>query len=62
MKIINGEKRGRPGRWLLDFTDQDGKRRWETYATQKEAKAALGKRLEQLRKGTYRAPTEIPTP
>jgi hypothetical protein len=61
MKIINGERRGRPGRWLLDFYDQDGKRRWETYETQREAKTALSKRLEELRKGTYRAPTEIPT-
>ncbi len=61
MKIINGEKRGRPGRWLLDFTDQDGKRRWETYRTKGEAKRALSKRLEQLRKGTYRPAAEIPT-
>src|SRR5262249_38211446 len=35
--------------------------RWETYRTQKEAKVALGKRLEELRKGTYHAPTEMPT-
>lgn len=61
MKVINGEKRGRPGRWLLDFTDQNGKRRWETFPTQKEAKAALSRRLEELRKGIYHAPTEMPT-
>jgi hypothetical protein len=33
MKIVNGEKRGRPARWLLDFYGPDGKRRWETYKT-----------------------------
>src|SRR5262245_17267211 len=60
-KIVKGETRGRPGRWLLDFYGQDGKRRWETYETQKAAKAALAKRLEELRKGTYRAPAEMPT-
>jgi integrase len=61
MKIVNGEKRGRPGRWLVDFYDQDGKRRIETYETQKAAKVALSRRLEELRKGTYRAPAEMPT-
>jgi hypothetical protein len=40
MKVVNGEARGRPGRWLLDFYDQDGKRRWETCPTQKAAPPA----------------------
>jgi integrase len=61
MKIIKGETRGRPGRWLLDFRDETGKRRWETFRTQKAAKDALSLRLEQLRKGTYHAPAEVPT-
>jgi len=60
-KIVKGETRGRPGKWILDFYGQDGKRHWETYDTQKEAKRELGKRLEEVRKGTYRPPTEMPT-
>jgi hypothetical protein len=36
-KIVKGETRGRPGKWILDFYGQDGKRHWETYDTQKEA-------------------------
>jgi hypothetical protein len=61
MKIVNGEKRGRPGRWLLDFYDQDGKRHWETFDTQKEAKSALADRLDQVKRGAYRAPDKVPT-
>jgi hypothetical protein len=61
VKIVNGDKRGRPGRWLLDFYDQDGKRRRETYATQKEAKAALADRAKEVKESTYRAPAEVPT-
>jgi hypothetical protein len=61
MKIVKGDTRGRAGKWMLDFYDQGGKRRRETYATQKAAKAALAFRLEQLREGTYHAPAEIPT-
>ncbi len=61
MKIINGEKRGRPGRWLLDFYDQDGKRRWETYPTRKAAKDALADRAKDAKTATYRAPAELPT-
>lgn len=61
MKIVNGNDRGRPGRWLVDFYDHDGKRRIETHETQKGAKAARDVRLEQLRKGMYHAPDEIPT-
>ena len=61
MKIVNGKDRGRPGRWLVDFYNRDGKRRRETYDTQKAAKDARAVRLEQLRKGTYHAPAEIPT-
>lgn len=60
-KIVKGETRGRPGKWILDFRSQDGKRHWETYDTQKEAKQELGKRLEEVRKGTYRAPADVPT-
>jgi integrase len=61
VKIVNGDKRGRPGRWLLDFYDQEGKRRRETYETQKEAKAALADRAKEVKESTYRAPAELPT-
>jgi len=53
--------RKRRGKWVLDFYDQDGKRRWETYEAQKAAKDALRKRLEELHRGTYHAPAELPT-
>jgi hypothetical protein len=61
MKLINGEKRGRPGRWMLDFYDQDGNRRRETYDTQKEAKSAMADRLGEVKTSSYRAPAELPT-
>src|SRR5262245_24768748 len=60
MKIVNGEKRGRPGRWLLDFYDQAGKRRWETFPTQKAAKAAMADRMGEVKAASYRAPAELP--
>ena len=44
----------------VDFYDQDGKRRRETYDSQKAAKAEMGKRLERIRKRTYRAQADIP--
>jgi hypothetical protein len=37
VKIINGEKRGRPGKWLLDFYDHEGRRRRETFDTYRAA-------------------------
>jgi len=51
----------RRGRWVVDFRDADGKRRWESYRTREEADDALSKRVQQLTKGTYRAPDQIPT-
>jgi integrase len=53
--------RRRRDRWFVDFRDRDGKRRWETYDTRKEADDALSKRLQQLKRGTCRAPAELPT-
>jgi integrase len=51
----------RRGRWVVDFRDDDGKRRWESYRTRDEADTALEKRLGELRQGTYRPPAETPT-
>jgi len=51
----------RRGRWVVDFRDQEGVRRWESYRTRDEAKAALERRLGQVRKSTYTSPTQLPT-
>ena len=61
MKIINGEKRGRPGRWMIDYYDQRGVRHNETFPTQKAAKAAMVDRLGQVKRGSYRAASEVPS-
>ncbi len=52
--------RKRRGKWVVDFRDNKGKRRWETHETRKAADDALSKRVGQLRKGSYKAPSEIP--
>lgn len=51
----------RRNRWVVDFRDQDGNRRWETYRTRDEANTALSKLVPALRQGTYRPPAELPT-
>ena len=53
--------RRRRGRWVVDFRDQDGNRRWETFETRKQADNALSERVKQLKRGTYHAPAELPT-
>lgn len=52
--------RKRRGRWVLDFRDQNGARRWESFRTRDEAKVALEQRLKQVRQGSYSAPSQIP--
>jgi hypothetical protein len=52
--------RKRRGRYVVDFRDDDGRRRWETYDTRKEADAALSKRVKELHTGTYKPPKDIP--
>lgn len=51
----------RRNRWVVDFRDQQGVRRWESFRTRDEAKAALERRLGQVRKSTYTSPTQLPT-
>jgi integrase len=51
----------RRGKWVLDFRDNTGRRRWETYETRKEADDALAVRVRELRRGTYCPPAQIPT-
>ncbi len=52
--------RKRRGKWVVDFRDHEGRRRWETYNTRKEADDALSKRVGQLNRGSYRSPAQIP--
>ncbi|MEO6026652.1 MAG: site-specific integrase [Candidatus Binatia bacterium] len=60
-KVVDGKKRGRPGRWLVDFYDQNGKRRWETYPTKERALARQGELEDQVERKTYLAPNARPT-
>ncbi len=46
----------RRGKWVLDFRDRQGRRRWESFDTRKEADLALSERLQQLKRGNYVAP------
>jgi integrase len=46
-KIIPGEQRGRPGRFIVDYQDGAGRRRWKTCASMRAAKAALAKALQE---------------
>jgi integrase len=50
----------RRGRWVVDFRDQDGARRWQSYKTRDEADTALSKLTPAVREGTYRPPAELP--
>lgn len=37
--IVRGEKRGRPGKWIVDYYYKPGKRTWKTFNTEEQAKA-----------------------
>lgn len=55
--------RYRRGRWVVDFYDQDGKRRWETLPKgtyRKTANETLGEMERKVRQGTYTPPKELP--
>jgi len=60
-KVIDGKKRGRPGRWLVDFYDQHGKRRWETYPTKEQALARQAALEGEVARKTYLPPHARPT-
>ncbi len=54
----------RRGKYVLDFYDQCGKRRWITLpdgTTKKEAKEALSEIEKQVKHGTYMPVREVPT-
>src|SRR6184192_89968 len=38
-KLVRGEKRGRPGKWLVDWRDHAGIRHNKTFDTKREAEA-----------------------
>lgn len=48
-------------KWEMNFRDQNGKRRYETYDTKREARDAEAQRRMEVREGTYRAPTDLPS-
>jgi hypothetical protein len=45
--IVNGNERGRPGKWIVDYHDANGVRRWATFRTRAAAKKKLGLVLTQ---------------
>ena len=56
--------RKRRGRWVIDFYDQHGKRRWKTLkegTTKKAARVELRAIEDEVSKGTYLPMKEIPT-
>ncbi len=58
-KVVKPRRHG--NRWRISYQDADGKRRLETFATQKEAKAALHRRnaeSEAIRTGAAPRPPE----
>jgi len=53
----------RRGKWVLDYYDQHGIRRWETtQGNKKEAEVLLAHRLLEIGKGNYLSPTERKIP
>jgi integrase len=50
-KIVKGEERGRPGKWIVDYRDASGKRKWITVDTQAQAKEELRKVLTDTSTG-----------
>jgi len=53
----------RRNRWVIDFYDNQGKRRWQTLpkgATKAKAKEAMRENEDQLSKGIYLPDKKIP--
>jgi integrase len=44
-KIVKGEDRGRPGKWIVDYRDAGNSRRWKTCDSKSEAQIELSKIL-----------------
>lgn len=55
--------RFRRGRWIIDFYDQDGKRRWHTMprgSTRNDANIKKGELEKDVKGKTYIAPKRLP--
>ena len=55
--------RFRRGRWIIDFYDQDGIRRWHTMpkgSTKKDANIKKGDLEKKVQQGSYTPPKEMP--
>lgn len=50
MKIVKGEKRGKPGRWIVDYRDALGIRRWKVLPTKQEAEDFVARTLPTTRR------------
>jgi integrase len=50
--VVKGEKRGRPGKWLVDYRDAAGIRRILTFNTLARAKDALAIKMQEVRQQT----------
>jgi integrase len=55
MAIIKGEKRGRPGKWLVDYRDGGGIRHWRTFDTKRQAEEFLDQERPRARQQTSRS-------
>jgi hypothetical protein len=55
MAIVKGEKRGRPGKWLVDYRDGAGIRHWRTFDTKREAEEFLDQERPRARQQTSRS-------
>jgi integrase len=51
----------RRGKWIVDFRDQHGRRRWQSFETRKLADAHLSTVVKDVQSGRYRSPAELPT-
>lgn len=61
MKIVKGETRGRPGRWIVDFRDQFGARHKPAFTTKREAEAFRDKVSDEVRRRVFTPPKKVPT-
>jgi len=60
MIIVRGEKRHKPGRWVLDYRDSFGKRRWKVFRTRQEAEDfAAQARLESRHRRHPTMPPDV---
>lgn len=59
MAIVKGEKRGRPGKWLVDYRDGAGIRHWRTFDTKRGAEEFLDHERPRARQQTSRSAASL---